>query len=573
MSVWRERLLRRPVLSSTGAAGLVALGFTFLGNQTFWVELVRATGGVATRPFLLATLALLLFVTHGLIFSLVNFKGLFKPVASGLLLLSVVVDHFMGTDGIRLDAAMVRNIAETDTREALELITPRLLLHLLLFGIVPVVLLARTEIRYRRPRRELALRLGLSLAGLALIGGLGLGSYKSVSGFARVHPGLRRLITPYNFIAAARSYARERWQETATVVTRLGTDARPAPSASRRERRKLVVLVVGETARAASFSLNGYERQTNPRLAELDVVSFSRFRACGTSTAASLPCMFAVDSGSEDGRGAGRWQEGLLDVLAHAGVDVLWRDNNSGCKHVCDRVRTESLTHAEVSGLCDGGQCLDAVLLGDLELRLAHVEKDTLIVLHQKGSHGPIYRERYPPAFARFAPACADNDLHGCTQEAIVNAYDNTILYTDHVLAELIDLLRRNAERLDTGLIYVSDHGESLGENGIYLHGLPLALAPDEQTHVPFIAWFSEGFAADSGLDARCLRARRELPASHRNLSPTVLGLLDVETSVYDPALDLFEGCRQAPWGSTTASLTGSTAGGPATWRAARARP
>jgi lipid A ethanolaminephosphotransferase len=189
------------------------------------------------------------------------------------------------------------------------------------------------------------------------------------------------------------------------------------------------------------------------------------------------------------------------------------------------------------------------VLLHGLDSVVARADRDTLIVLHQKGSHGPAYSRRYPPAFRRFLPACESNDLHECDRQAIVNAYDNTISYTDHVLAELIDLLRSHSERLDTGLLYVSDHGESLGENGVYLHGLPYAIAPDEQTRVPFIVWFSAGWAMDTGLDLRCVSGQRDAPAGHENLSQTVLGLMDVESEVYQPTLDLFAACRTAAGG------------------------
>ena len=175
----------------------------------------------------------------------------------------------------------------------------------------------------------------------------------------------------------------------------------------------------------------------------------------------------------------------------------------------------------------------------------ARVSRDTVIVLHMMGNHGPAYFRRYPPEFRRFTPDCATAELRNCSREQVVNAYDNAIAYTDHVLAGVVETLRA-ASAFDTAMIYVSDHGESLGENGLYLHGLPYSIAPRTQTHVPMIAWLSQGFAADHFVNLRCVGGKSGDPLSHDNLFHSVLGLLDVQTRVYKPANDLFETCRGA---------------------------
>ena len=167
-----------------------------------------------------------------------------------------------------------------------------------------------------------------------------------------------------------------------------------------------------------------------------------------------------------------------------------------------------------------------------------------MLVLHTLGNHGPAYFRRYPEAFRRFTPTCDDEDLSKCSREQIANSYDNALLYTDHVLARGIDLLEALAPRYDTALLYVSDHGESLGENGLYLHGLPYSIAPQEQTRVPMVMWLSPGFAARTALDAACLRTAAQRPATHDNLFHTVLGLLDVRTTIRDDTLDLTAACR-----------------------------
>jgi len=238
--------------------------------------------------------------------------------------------------------------------------------------------------------------------------------------------------------------------------------------------------------------------------------------------------------------------EGLLDVLQHAGIAVRWRDNNSGCKGVCDRVPHEDLSNTHVAGLCRSDECYDEILLHGLQTYLDKQDRDTVIVLHMKGSHGPAYFKRYPAAFEIFTPACDNIQLDRCSRQAIVNAYDNTLRYTDYVLSQTIDLLRNNAEHFDTAMLYVSDHGESLGENGLYLHGLPYALAPREQIQVPMLLWLSDGLRERLHIDAMCLRAQQQAPLSHDNLFHSILGLSNVQTAIYRPERDLFRPCRPA---------------------------
>jgi lipid A ethanolaminephosphotransferase len=322
----------------------------------------------------------------------------------------------------------------------------------------------------------------------------------------------------------------------------VGTDAKLASQA----RPKLFVLVVGETARAQNFSLNGYARQTNPELAALDIVNFPQVRACGTSTEVSLPCMFSPFGRRNYDEERILSHESLLHVLNRAGVQVLWRDNQSGCKGVCAGLPVQQMTAALDPQACARGACFDEALLTGLDQVAGDAKGSLFLVLHQLGSHGPAYDRRYPDAFRRFTPACAYDDLRRCSQPEIVNAYDNTILYTDHILARLVAWLRTQDKRFDTAMLYVSDHGESLGEAGLYLHGVPYAIAPDVQLRVPMVMWFSQAYARGAGLDLGCLRGRAGEPASHDNLFHTALAAMDVQTSVYDPALDLLRPCRRA---------------------------
>ena len=285
-------------------------------------------------------------------------------------------------------------------------------------------------------------------------------------------------------------------------------------------------------------------RASSPELARRAVINFPEVTSCGTNTEVSVPCMFSLQGRRHYDEAAIGSSESLLDTLRHAGLRVVWNDNQSGCKGVCAGVESMRPDPAALPQLCDGERCLDEALLESSRSLLRDAAGNLVLVLHQLGNHGPAYFRRYPDAFRRFTPTCDDEDLSKCSREQIANSYDNALLYTDHVLARSIDLLQELAPRYDTALLYVSDHGESLGENGLYLHGLPYSIAPAEQTRVPMVMWISSGFAARTRLDPACLRTQADRPAAHDNLFHTVLGLLDVRTAVRDDTLDLTATCR-----------------------------
>ncbi|MHA5867123.1 phosphoethanolamine transferase, partial [Pseudomonas aeruginosa] len=325
-------------------------------------------------------------------------------------------------------------------------------------------------------------------------------NYQGLSSLFRNNKELRLQVTPSNLVGAAIGYAKGQAQAASQPLRPIAVDARRAALWQGHARKSLTVLVVGESARAQNFSLNGYARETNPRLkAEEGLINFSNVHSCGTETAVSVPCMFSNLGRADYSDARARTQEGLLDVLQRAGLRVLWRDNQSGCKGTCDRVAFQDLSESKDPALCAGGECHDEILLRDLQAFIDGLQQDTVLVLHQMGSHGPAYFKRYPREYEKFTPVCASNDFSACSRDSIINGYDNTLLYTDHVLASLIDLLRKNEERIDTGMLYLSDHGESLGEYNLYLHGTPYLLAPDQQKHVGMLAWFSPGYQSAFG--------------------------------------------------------------------------
>ena len=528
-------------ISASLVSLIVALWVTALCNTAFWRSALGAVGGLSlhTLPFLGSLFFAILLVIH-LGVCLLNWPVIGRPLLAVVLVVSAATSWFESSYGVLIDKTMLRNVFETDTREVAELLNAGLLLQVLFLGVVPALLLFRISTRPRRLSKELAHKLVLAIVSLIAIALIVVAFSRDYAGFLRNNRELRHALTPTNLVGAAISNLKETRPRVLEVV---GADAKRSAAALGRKP-ALLVLVVGETARTANFSLAGYARDTNPRLRAKNVLFYPRMFACGTSTATSLPCIFSALGREEFSAARASRQEGLLDVIQRAGIPVLWRDNNSGCKGACDRVELEDLSRLTTPGLCADGECRDEILLEGLQERLDRTSGDLVVVLHQKGNHGPAYFRRYPEEMAIFQPACRSAELGDCSREEVVNAYDNAILYTDHVLGRTIDLLAANTARFDTAMIYVSDHGESLGENGVYLHGLPYLIAPEEQTRVPLAIWLSDEIKRDAAIDDGCLEAARAAPITHDSIFHSVLGILDVETSLYDPDLDLFRPCR-----------------------------
>ncbi|MEJ7807398.1 MAG: phosphoethanolamine--lipid A transferase [Telluria sp.] len=519
-------------------------------NLTFWRNFVGATGGWhwAGAPVQAGMFVLLVAVFTACL-ALINFRHVLKPVLIGLCLTTSVVSYFINQYGTLIDWSMVQNILETDQREGFELLSMRMLATVALTGAIPAALIAMVHLDFRAGRRQLAINLGTAACALTLAALLLMLLFKSLAPALHEHRELRFLLTPTNYLQAVSAYYRRKWS-TPVPVAPLGTDAAKGTLWAGTQRRTVTVIVVGETARAANFSLNGYARRTNPQLEKVDgLINFSDMQSCGTATAVSLPCLFSALGRERYTERRAHSQQGLLDVIRHAGIDVVWRDNNSGCKGVCDRVAFEDVSRpVKDDPLCNEEECFDEILLRGLRERIAQATGDLVIVLHQKGSHGPAYARRYPAAFQVFGPVCETGELNKCTQASIVAAYDNTILYTDHVLKSAIDLLERSSREdgVDTSLMYFSDHGESLGENNLYLHGAPYMLSPVAQRHVPFMVWLSDGFRSRFRLDRRCLEARAAQKFDHDYIFHSVLGMLNISTAVHKPQLDLFAACRNA---------------------------
>ena len=544
--------VKTPASQGFSAPLLTLLSSVFLvlvDNFKFWKTFLFATGGayIANLPICLGVFALLVLFFNAAL-TLVNFRFVIKPVLVVLFLGASGASYFINHYGVVIDASMVQNVFETDAGEARELLNWQLLQTVTLLGIIPSLLVWRLPLRFPSGGRSLLLQLGTVAMSMIAVAVLLLMLFKTLAPAVREHRELRFLLTPTNLFQATHGYLKRQWA-TPAVIAPLGTDAAKGVKwAAGPHRKTVTVIVVGETARAMNFSLNGYVRQTNPLLSQqAGLINFRNVSSCGTATAVSVPCVFSNFGRSDYTADKAHSQEGLLDVLEHAGFDVLWRDNNSGCKGVCDRVGYEDWARPSPNDpLCDVEECHDERLLRGLPEKIRGGKHDMVIVLHQKGSHGPAYWKRYPAGFGKFGPVCRTSELENCSQESIVAAYDNTILYTDYFLSRTIDLLRDAAgDSVDTAMLYVSDHGESLGEHNMYLHGAPWIISPPEQRKVPMMLWLSDGFRSRFRISHNCLATRAAQQFSHDNVFHSVLGLLNVSTAVYNPKLDVVQPCTR----------------------------
>ncbi len=538
-----------------GLTLVLSLWLAVVANLPLWRALsgLPELGGARGALFVVS---LVVWITAALVFvfSLLSWPHLFKPAATVLLLIAAAAAHFMWQYGVVIDSTMMANVAHTDVREVRDLLSWSLVSTVGAVALIPLLWLLPRRVAVRGWWPQAGRNLLAAAGALLVLVVVTVLSYQDLASLMRNHKHVRFLINPLNVLYGGGKLLSDQLPRAQRSLQPIGLDARLGPSYTTGQRRPLVVLVVGETARAANFSLGGYARQTNPELEELrhagGLTYFSAVRSCGTNTQASVPCMFS-HLGKADYEAADQRYENLLDVLQRAGLAVLWIDNQSGCKGLCDRVTQLVTRTLEVPGLCSGGECFDEIMLRDLDQRIAaldpvRVARGVVVVMHQMGSHGPAYFRRSPPAFKKFLPECASNTLPDCPREQLVNAYDNTLLYTDHVLASTVRWLqaKSQASQTDTALLYVSDHGESLGENNLYLHGLPYALAPHFQTRVPMLSWVSSAMQQRLGLRTSCMQKQSATALSHDNLFHSMLGLLDVQTTLHRPALDVFSACR-----------------------------
>lgn len=531
---------------------IVSVWLATIGNWALWRTLARLgqMNTVGDYAFA-AAFAVIIFGGIGFVTALLAWRRSIKWVLIIWLLMAALGMHFMLTYGIVIDDTMIVNVLQTNPSETRDLLNFRMLIVLLSVAGLPILWLWRQPVRrltwLQQGGRNIAFMVMCAvLAAVAL-----LMSFQTFASTMRNHTQLRFLVNPLNSLYALGQLAASPLQKGPMALAPVGQDAKLANSNSGKP--PLLLLVVGETARSGNFSLNGYNRPTTPELAALmateRMVTQRNAWSCGTNTAVSLPCMFN-HLGREGYDSRSTNYESLVDVLQRAGLAVLWLDNQSGCKGVCDRIPNVDTTNEKVPEHCATGECFDSIMLHNLDTRIAALPaerraKGVVVVMHQMGSHGPAYFKRAPQAFKKFTPECTSNALQDCSREQVTNSYDNTIVYTDYFLSLAIKWLKAQENNAQAAMLYVADHGESLGENNLYLHGLPYAIAPDLQKHVPWITWMSSSFATTNRIDTACLRARANERVSHDNYVHSVLGLLGVQTSIYKSELNLYAPCTK----------------------------
>ena len=536
---------------------LASLWVATVGNMALWREIARlpslATAEALTRTQALTlslVMALLIALLTTALISLLAWRWTLKPVITMFWVSAALGAYFMMSYGVVIDKTMMVNTLQTDVREARDLFHWRLLATVGAMAVLPGYLLWRQPVRRQSGLRQLSVNLATFTGCMVTFAVMLMLFFQSIAPVMHTHTHLRYLINPLNSFYALGQLATKPFQKNSSVILPLGRDAKLGAQYTAQDKPPLLMLVLGETARSGNFGVNGYARNTTPELAAEQIASQRNAWSCGTSTAASLPCMFS-NAGRTGYSSRADNTEGVLDVLQHAGLAVLWVDNQSGCKGVCDRVhsaRSVEAAHPPQPDLCPGGECFDEVMLQGLDQRIAALPAEqrangVVVVLHQIGSHGPAYTQRSPAAFKRFTPECTNNALQSCTASEVVNVYDNSIAYTDHLLGLAIGWLKTQQTHSTPALVYVADHGESLGENNLYLHGMPYSIAPDVQKRVPWITWLSPGFELRSHITTGCLRKRLDTAISHDNYFHSVLGLMNVTTEVYRDTLDIYAPC------------------------------
>ncbi|KQN50372.1 hydrolase [Serratia sp. Leaf50] len=527
---------------------LLSLYFTCVVNLPVLMHFYQILHALSAYKIGFAlSIPVVLFAALNFVFTPFTFKPLLKPFFIVLLLISAIAAYAQLVFHVIFDRGMIENIAETQQSEASSYLNASVVTWFVLTGLLPALLLLKVPVVYNQTvLKRLGVRVLSMLVSLALIGGVATLYYKDYASVGRNNRTLNLEILPTNYLYSGFQYINHKYLSTPLPYEKVGTDAKLVQKAG--EKPTLMFLVIGETGRAQNQSFNGYDKPTNSFTQKTpDMVFFNHVSSCGTATAVSVPCMFSDMKRVDFNNERAHRSDSFLDILQRAGVAVYWKDNDEGCKGVCDRVPNVTIDTKKDGKFCDGETCYDAALLENLDDKIVDDGKNKLIGLHLIGSHGPTYYQRYPDSFRFFMPDCERSDIENCSHEQLVNTYDNTVRYTDYVLTQVIAKAKQYQDKYNVVMIYLSDHGESLGEDGLYLHGTPYSVAPPQQTHVPMMFWLSPQYAAAQGISLSCLQneaAKNDY--SQDNLFHTVLDAMDVKTTAIDPTLDIFKSCRTA---------------------------
>lgn len=457
-------------------------------------------------------------------------RFLFKALSTALFIANAAALYFMNIYGIEIDLSMIANIFNTDSREASNLWHWSVIMYVAGLGVLPG--LALFWIKVAKPRWLTGF---LSSVGVfaALIAWLLATSFTWLWYDAHAtRMGAR--ILPWSYVVNTGRYLNKyALRNRAVILLPDATFADATPA-----RKQVVIFVLGEAARAENLGYYGYQRDTNPFTMQTDMVALPVGESCATYTIGAAACIL-----THEGRNASARTEfePLPSYLTRHGVETIWRSNNSGPPPM---QVTQSQRARQIADACSGDDCpdgaYDAALNWGISDLIATSQSDRIFIgLHQTGSHGPSYATKYPPEFAHFQPVCDTVQVADCSQESLFNAYDNALRYTDYLLADLVAQLESLPDT-DSVLIYVSDHGQSLGEGGLYLHGTPTAIAPSQQRRIPFLVWMSLGFQESRSLTYDAIMPDTTFP--HDFPFHSVMGAFGMKSDIYKPQFDIFSG-------------------------------
>ncbi|PSW05618.1 phosphoethanolamine transferase [Photobacterium lipolyticum] len=542
-----KKLLNMKQLTMVSFPLLFAFYFTAVVNLPILVELNHILSELeSVKIGFVLSIPIFFIAAFNFIFSLFSWPLIARPFFMVLVIVSSIVSYAMYNYGVLIDYGMIENIAETDASEASSYLSSYSVLWTLLMGGIPALLISRVKFNPIGSKIKLLVMkscsMGISLLVIAIIALL---YYKDYSSVGRNNSYLKKMIIPTHYVYSATKYINNTYFAAPIEYRQIGLDAKQAPKALAAEKPTLMVFVLGETARSQNQELNGYSRSTNRYTRGKNIISFHDVSSCGTATAVSVPCMYSQLPKHDYDKRIANHQDNFLDIMKRAGISLLWKENDGGDKGVAKNISNQEIKRNIKNKLCNGSTCYDMALLENFDSDVHSLEGNRMLSLHLIGSHGPTYFQRYPDQHRIFMPDCPRSDIENCKLDEIVNTYDNTILYSDYVISQTIEKLEKLESEFNTALFYISDHGESMGENGLFLHGTPYKLAPDFQTKVPMMVWMSEGFKQAKNIDSYCLnQAAQQGSYSQDNVFHSMLGIMDVDTKVYQPELDIFNSCR-----------------------------
>lgn len=504
---------------------LVSVFLTVICNRYFFAFIAPLCS--KTELFLIG---LFLFAFFGLCLEVLAMGRILKPMLILILAICASSSYLINSLQTGFTPDIFHSIINTNTREVSETLNASFIFGLLFLFLLPSLYIYFTPIKTLSLLKAFLHKLFFIAGYSCLILFLWFGLIgKEITFLFKQNRALYYLLNPISPIRSAIQYFNEQSKRN-LIYTQVALDATIKPS----NLPKIIVLVIGESARSQNFSLNGYSKETNPYTSkQSNLISFKDFSACGVITAISVPCMLMdYTHQTYTKRYLSDFRDNLLTITQRIGIKTYYIGNNGGgcIGNICAKLPKDQIKLYEEGNL-------DEVMLKDLDQILSNAKGNTFIILHQTGSHGQSYFKRYPKEFRRFIPTCDTAEIQNCSLESLENTYDNTLLYTDYFLKESIQKLQTLENRFDVALWYISDHGESLGENGMYMHGgLPYFLAPATQTQVPSILWLGKGFE----WAYQKAKTRENDPLSQDYVFHTLIRLWGIQTKDYDSKLDLF---------------------------------